>query len=143
LRDFFTKYHKDYFNAYGRSDRARLVKEAKKLAAVLFEKLYELAQNRDSDSFSGFFKTLDNRKSNLELYDLQKLKAKGEEWKSYLRVYGIKYRGRIIVTGGAIKLTKEMRNRPHTRDELKKLELVKMFLGENNPELNPGYLDIE
>lgn len=143
LREFFAKFQKDYYNEYGKSDRAKLVKQAKKLAAALFEKLYELAQNGNPNSLSGFFKPLDNREAESEPYELQKLKAKGEEWRSYLRIYGIKYKDTIIVTGGAIKLTKEMRDRTHTKDELNKLESVRRFLDENSPELIFGYLDIE
>lgn len=52
LREFFTKFQKDYYNEYRKSDRAKLVKQAKKLAAALFEKLYELAQNGNPNSLS-------------------------------------------------------------------------------------------
>jgi hypothetical protein len=143
LRAFFETFQKDYFQEYGRSDRARLVKETKKFAAALFERLITLAQVDELDSISNFFKPLDNRELESDPYDLQKLKARGLERKSLLRIYGIKYRECIIVTSGAIKLTKKMKDRPHTKEELYKLEIVRKFLFENGVELISGYLDIE
>jgi|AntRauMFilla1563_2_1112583.scaffolds.fasta_scaffold12731_3 hypothetical protein len=143
LRVFFTNNHKDYFSAYGRSDLTRLVREALDLATALFEKLYEFGKNEDSYNSTSLFKPLDNREYDIAAYDLQKLKAKGEERQSYFRVYGIKYKESVIITGGAIKLIKEMRNRPHTNNELKKLELVKKFLEGDNGGLDLVYLDIK
>jgi hypothetical protein len=37
-----------------------------------------------------------------------------------------------IITGGAIKLTLKMDEREHTREELRKLELVRSFLLNEN-----------
>lgn len=143
LRKFFFKFKNDYLKEYGKRDLANLVKDSKRLADSLFENLNELAQNSNIDSFEEFFKPLDNRETKLERYELQKLKAKGEEWRSFFRIYAIKCKEGIIVTGGAIKLTREMRDRPHTKSELNKLELVRKFLDENGPDLISGYLDIE
>lgn len=120
-----------------------LSKTTKKLAASLFERLYSLAEKQDLNSLSEIFKPLDNREVEFEPYDLQKLKAKGLERKSHLRIYGIKYQNSIIVTGGTIKLTKEMKERPHTKEELNKLEAIRQFLIENGVKLISGYLDIE
>lgn len=120
-----------------------LSKTTKKLAASLFERLYSLAEKQDLNSLSEIFKPLDNREVEFETYDLQKLKAKGLERKSHLRIYGIKYQNSIIVTGGTIKLTKEMKERPHTKEELNKLEAIRQFLIENGVKLISGYLDIE
>jgi hypothetical protein len=143
LWGFFTKFQKDYYGKYGKSNRSKLVKQTQHLADDLFEKLYDLAEDVKSDAFAEFFKPLDNREKDSKPYDLQKLKAKGEERKSFLRIYAIRYKGKIIVTGGAIKLTDRMEDRKHTNDELKKLELVKTFLDKDNPDVELGYLDVE
>lgn len=143
LMEFFTKFQKEYSENYGKSNRSRVAGEAIDLADKLFEKLHQLAQNSNLIQLSGFFKPLDNREFGKDPYEYQKLKAKGEERKSYLRIYAIRYQETIIVTGGAIKLTDRMQDRPHTNDELKKLELVKAFLDKDNPELEFSYLDIE
>jgi hypothetical protein len=104
--------------------------------------LLELAEDVESSALSDFFKPLDNCELELEPYELQKLKGKGEERKSYLRIYAIRYKEKIIVTGGAIKLTDKMEDRPHTHDELKKLEFVKIFLDVNDPDVSFGYIDV-
>lgn len=140
---FFSKFHRDYFAKYGKSNRSKLIKETLELADDLFGKLFQLAQDMDLNLLSRFFKPLDNRESATERYEYQKLKAKGEERKSYLRIYAIRYQETIIVTGGAIKLTDRMQDRPHTNNELKKLELVKAFLDKDHPELEFSYLDID
>jgi hypothetical protein len=143
LRDFFTIYHKDYFTGFGPNSLARLVRESIDLAADLFDKLYEFGKNEGQSNSSPLFKPLDNREYDLAPYDLQKLKAKGEERQSYFRVYGLKFKESVIITGGAIKLIKEMRNRPHTTIELKKLEVAKRFLDEGNGGLDFVYLDVK
>jgi hypothetical protein len=117
LRDFFSKFKKDYFEGYGKSNRTRLVRETIALADNLFEKLYQMALDSDMRQLSGFFKPLDNREIGIVPYEYQKLKAKGEERKSHLRIYAIRYQDTIIVTGGAIKLTDRMQDRKHTNDE--------------------------
>lgn len=143
LLDFFTKFQRDYFENYGNSNRPKLVRETIELADSLFEKLYQLAQYSDLGVMSRFFKPLDNREMRTEPYELQKLKAKGKERKSYLRIYAIRYRETIIITGGAIKLTDRMQDRPHTNEQLKRLELVKEFLNEGHSGIEFSYLDIE
>ncbi len=56
-------------------------------------------------------------------------KAYGSEDNSWLRIYAIRLgNNQYIVTGGAIKLTKAMQDRPHTDLELKKLKTVSTYL---------------
>ncbi|MEX2410966.1 MAG: hypothetical protein WD607_06260 [Candidatus Paceibacterota bacterium] len=143
LKEFFRKFHTDYFEKYGRSKLNSLVLQSRGLADELFERLYELAKNIESNALAEFFNPLDNRESDSEPYELQKLKAKGKERKSFLRIYALRFKGTIIVTGGAIKLTDRMEERKHTNDELKKLELVKSFLDKDNPDVEFSYLDVE
>ena len=51
---------------------------------------------------------------------------------SWMRVYAVRVEKNVfIVTGGAIKLTHYMEDRPHTQLELDKLNKCKEFLKEN------------
>ena len=60
---------------------------------------------------------------------LEKKKAYGKRNKTWLRIYALKAgEDMYIITGGAIKLTDNMGERPHTRRELKKLEICEQFL---------------
>ncbi|QDH77830.1 hypothetical protein FKX85_01720 [Echinicola soli] len=142
LRDFFKRFQRDYQIKYGKCILKRVVREAKDYANELFDVLYDAASQEENATLEKLFQPLDNREKGQKSYEKQSLKGKGEERKSYLRIYAIRYRSMIIVTGGAIKLTDRMEYRKHTNDELKKLKLVKGFLEKDNPELNFGYLDI-
>ena len=52
---------------------------------------------------------------------------------SWLRIYAIKMEpGVYVVTGGAIKLTATMAERPHTLMELNRLEIVRNYFIDNN-----------
>ena len=59
-----------------------------------------------------------------------------------LRLYAVKFRDWYVITGGAIKLTEKMKGRPHLQAELDKLELVRNFLRQDDPEGSFVYLDI-
>lgn len=53
-------------------------------------------------------------------------------WRPRIRIYAIRLAPNLfIVTGGAIKLTATMQERPHLREELAKLERVRTWLKEN------------
>ena len=143
LREFFTKYKKDHYAKYGSSKLNRLVQQAKVLADDFFELLLELAEDIESNALLEFFKPLDNKELGSSPYELQKVKGRTIERKSYLRIYAIRYKDKIVVTGGAIKLTDKMEERPHTNDELKKLELVKVFLDVNDPDVTFSYIDVK
>jgi hypothetical protein len=53
-------------------------------------------------------------------------------WRPRIRIYAIRLTPNLfIVTGGAIKLTATMQERPHLREELTKLEHVRTWLKEN------------
>lgn len=60
---------------------------------------------------------------------LEKKKAYGLNYKTWLRIYAIKFgEDKYIITGGAIKLTDNMSEREHTREEIRKLEDCKRFI---------------
>jgi hypothetical protein len=137
FRSFFTEFRQDYFGFYGSAELNRIVIEAIEFADDLFEELAEHVVKGDLESL---FKPLENSENAL-IYELQKLKAKGRERKSYLRLYAVRFRDEFVITGGAIKLTKFMRDRPHTRLALNRLEAVAQFLRQNDMEGKIIYLE--
>ena len=62
----------------------------------------------------------------------QKTKASIKEWRfrrALVRFYAIRIsENAYVISGGAIKLVRKMEEHPDTRNELRKLELVKSFL---------------
>ena len=55
-----------------------------------------------------------------------------ERHASWLRVYAIRLEKTVfVITGGAIKLTQTMQERPHTWEELKKMDRCREFLKTN------------
>ena len=51
---------------------------------------------------------------------------------SWLRVYAVRLEKNVfVVTGGAIKLTRSMQERPHTQEQLDKLNSCRQFLLDN------------
>jgi hypothetical protein len=63
---------------------------------------------------------------------LEKNKAYGVAYKSWLRIYAIRISADIfVVSGSAIKLTGEMRDRVHTQKELDKLKQTSQYLKNN------------
>lgn len=69
------------------------------------------------------------RKNQPTISFLEKKKAYGLRNKTWLRIYALKFgEDKYIITGGTIKLTDNMSEREHTREELRKLESCKGFI---------------
>ena len=128
FRSFFIEFRQDYFDFYGSARLNGMVKEAIEFADDLFEELAEHAGTGDLESL---FQPLENSE-NVQVYELQKLKVKGRERKSYLRVYAVRFGDEFVITGGTLKLTKFMKDRPHTKLALNRLEAVAQFLRQND-----------
>ena len=95
-------------------------------AANLEEDLLNVAEN-EFDSLQSLFRPLNP--GDYRLSDFQKSKAYGTIQKSWLRIYAIRINPETyIVTGGAIKLTQTMQERPHTNDQLTRLNQVRDYL---------------
>lgn len=137
FRSFFTDFRKDYFNFYGPANLNRMVIEALEFADDLFE---EIADHVVLGDLESLFKPLENSED-VSIYELQKLKVKGGERKSYLRLYAVRFREEFVITGGTIKLTKFMRDRPHTKLAIHRLEAVVQFLRQNDMEGKIVYLE--
>lgn len=88
-----------------------------------------MAEDEKGKHLSEFFKPLHNKEAGTA-YDLQQLKAYGNLSNSFLRIYAIRYGNSYVITGGAIKLTDQMKDRKHTKEELYKLDLVRDYLKE-------------
>lgn len=139
LRKFFNHSREDL----GKFDITLKVKDAVKQTWEEADRLYDhLIEFSEKDRLDELFQPLDNREESQRPYEFQKLKAKGERRKSMLRLYAVRFRDWYIVTGGAIKLTEQMANRPHLKSELRKLEVVRRFLQEEDTEGSFVYLDV-
>lgn len=106
-------------------------------AAFLEDYFIQLAENdfkHSSNILQELFKPLDNRE--YQYYNLQQQKAQvaGRAFKKrILRLYAIRIHSNLfIITGGAIKLTYQMKDHPDTNNELIKINRVRNFLKENN-----------
>jgi hypothetical protein len=92
-------------------------------------------ESKSNDDFmlEDLFIPLDN--SNKSILKYQKNKAYGVNIRSWLRLYAIRLDfNKYIITGGAIKLTRTMNEREHTKKELSKLDKVKEYLKEGGIE---------
>lgn len=102
------------------------IDEAKRLECLMLD----IAPDANLDLL---FKHLEN--SRFSEMSLGREKAYGDgsyRHPSWLRIYAIKIdSGVYLITGGAIKLTHEMRERSHTLAELAKMERVRNYLLDN------------
>lgn len=122
LFDFFEKHRQDLESGFYTDEE---VDEAIEITIDEADELFEALETEDLDSL---FKPLDDR--HYQIIDFQKQKAKGNQKKSWLRIYAVRYLDGFIVTGGAIKLTKGM-EKDHLALELKKLDRVRDALKMN------------
>lgn len=141
LYAFFKEFKQDYENYYGKASLSQIVEKAIDDADALFETLFKLAEDESGKHLGEFFKPLHNKEAGTA-YELQQLKAYGTLSNSFLRIYAIRYGNSFVITGGAIKLTKWMKDRKHTQEELYKLNLVRDYLQEKGEEGEFVYLDI-
>lgn len=105
------------------------IEEAHELEETIL-RLAEFGFRNEDSNLQHLFKPLVNHV--YELSVLQKSKASVKtKWRPHpkLRIYAIRLAPNLyIVTGGAIKLTRGMEERPHTREELNKIERVRRWL---------------
>lgn len=89
---------------------------------TLDDGLIELSHDHNQ-KIETFFKPLYNSEYLVSILSKQKAR------KNYLRLYAIRIDSDcFVITGGAIKLTQTMNERPHTQMELEKLEGVRTYL---------------
>lgn len=128
LYEFFTENIEDLQSGFfGFISLQTAVNQTRNEARKLEKKLLQLA-SRTPDNLDSIFEPLRLE----EPIELTRSKAKGDQLKTWLRVYAIKLESNVyVVTGGAIKLTRSMQDRDHTRLELRKFERCKDFLQEH------------
>lgn len=123
LDAFFNENIQDLQSGYFKSITIREAIEITIDEANGFEELL-LSYESNGANVLNLFKPLNNYE--YRIVDHQKLK--GRYRRGWLRIYAIRLTdGSLIITGGAIKLTRLM-NRPHLEQELNKLNRVKDFL---------------
>lgn len=122
LESFFEEHEKDLINGYykGRvQDVTEAISLTRKMAHNFFHKVIKYC--KQGDNLDTLFKNLNRYESALAMLTLSKIQNV-ENKCDWLRIYGIRVdNGIYTVTGGTIKLTLEMKDRPHTKNELKKL----------------------
>ena len=116
------------------------VEDAIYQTVVEADELFLALKENDGSNLDKLFKPLDDKE--FEVKDFQEQKAKGSQHKSWLRIYAVHFYDQYVITGGAIKLTHKMSERPHTQFELKKLEMVRNALKLNEADDLFVYLDI-
>lgn len=128
LHDFFTSHFKDlaYFNVFSIEDAVNdTIEDAEILEAVFLE-------SDGPINFEAIFAPLHNQ--TYQELSLSKNKAKRKNRSKHdcwLRIYAIKVENNLyVITGGTIKLTHLMEQKPHTMTELNKIEKCRNFLKE-------------
>ena len=120
LRKFFEENSKDL--KYFQLEVDDAIFETRKEASGLRKKLITLSTEENPDLDSIFVNLDDNEWRIIEL-------AKQKSKKRWLRLYALRIdTNTYVITGGAIKLTHEMKVRLHTAKELDKLELCRNYL---------------
>lgn len=111
----------------------RTREEAKRLEKKLLEIANKGKENKET-TLSSIFKPLSDKEIGQEY---EKDKLRGDHKKSWLRIYAIRIDlNTFVITGGAIKLTKTMNDRPHLIKELEKLQICKKYLQEEEEDLD-------
>lgn len=127
LDEFFEENKKDITNGfYGTIPIEDAIFKTIEDATKFENDFKQLAQKSTKEQLEGLdalFEPLHN--SNIKIIVLEENKSKN----NWLRIYGLKVEDDVyIITGGAIKLTRAMKDRKHTRNELRNLNSVKSYL---------------
>jgi hypothetical protein len=99
----------------------KLIQSADEINDILYQ------SSKGKATLGGFFKPLHNQ----EYQEGELSRKKGR--KTYFRLYALKIDAEcFVITGGTIKFTHLIKDRPHTQDELNKLEKCRSFLKEQD-----------
>lgn len=140
LRNFFKQNMKDlasYFKITDVNDAIYdTIEDSDRLQCLILD----ISPDSDLDRL---FRPLENIRSSEMLLGKEKAKLrKSQRHASWLRIYAIKLDpGIYIITGGAIKLTRTMKEREHTLLELARMENVRNFLIDNGISDNDSFKD--
>lgn len=133
LEEFFKAHFADLTSFWSDLTAKEAAKTTKIEVARLEKEIFRLASignERGSENLSMLFKPLGN--IIMHPLELEKCKARGIGSRSWLRVYAVRLDvNEFVVSGGAIKLTRTMNERPHLVRELEKLECVRRHVRED------------
>lgn len=136
LYSFFEENHADLNSYFRITDISQAVFETVTDAMAMKAVLLDVGPDTHLDRI---FRPLENFRMNEMI--LSREKAKGSRQfghASWLRLYALKFEpDTYLVTGGAIKLTRTMEEREHTRRELVRMEQVRDYL------LEQGAVDLD
>lgn len=141
LEDFFEANNADLNSQfYGSISIEEAVERTRKRAIELRKKFLQLIQEPSTENLQSIFRPLNN--SDYQFKSLSKEKSKAD----WLRIYAIRIsENTYVISGGGIKLTQTMNERPHLQLELQKLEITRCFLLENGltDESDFGFFELE
>lgn len=131
LREFFLANQDDLESYFKITDLNEAISDTIEDADRLQCLILDLSPDADLEKL---FRPLDNRQTVAIMLDKEKARIQNRpKHVCWLRIYAIRLEeGSFIITGGAIKLTETMPERPHTFAELTKMERVRNFLLDQN-----------
>ena len=126
LEEFFDN-NKTDLTYFGKSVE-EAVKQTRADAKELQKQFLDIRSGQNNKKLDSYFHTLDRYKPTSS-DEYERCKSYGTFEKSWIRLYTIKIPDNsFIITGGAIKLTKAMSERPHTQKEIDNLNNCMFFL---------------
>lgn len=140
LRAFFKANLGDLSSYFKMTDINQAIMDTIEDSEYLERMIMDISPSANLDRF---FRPLDNNRIRDFILEKEKARLKRTlKHPSWLRIYAIKLApGIYIITGGAIKLTATMQERPHTQMELGKMEKVRRFLLDENVMDEDGFMD--
>ena len=141
LLDFFLSNMEDLKNFFHVQRISEAIKDTVEDAQVLQKLILDFPYTEHLDGLFHPLSLSDNRVTEMT-------REKARNWNrdrhaSWLRIYAIRVQEEVfVVTGGAIKLTPAMQDRPHTQEELEKLNQCREFLISNGVIDQDSFVDL-
>ena len=141
LLDFFLSNMEDLKNFFHVQRISEAIKDTVEDAQVLQKLILDFPYTEHLDGLFHPLSLSDNRVTEMT-------REKARNWNrdrhaSWLRIYAIRVQEDVfVVTGGAIKLTPAMQDRPHTQEELDKLNQCREFLKNNGVIDQDSFVDL-
>ena len=141
LLDFFLSNMEDLKNFFHVQRISEAIKDTVEDAQVLQKLILDFPYTEHLDGLFHPLSLSDNRVTEMT-------REKARNWNrdrhaSWLRIYAIRVQEEVfVVTGGAIKLTPAMQDRPHTQEELEKLNQCREFLKNNGVINQDSFVDL-
>lgn len=141
LLDFFLSNMEDLKNFFHVQRISEAIKDTVEDAQVLQKLILDFPYTEHLDGLFHPLSLSDNRVTEMT-------REKARNWDrdrhaSWLRIYAIRVQEDVfVVTGGAIKLTPAMQDRPHTQEELNKLNQCREFLKNNGVIDQDSFVDL-